>query len=189
MSKQKLPVTMWSTTLVVLGPINPVFQESHRKLSGHTPLEDFIDSVTGDGWLRFWNKFAEWKNIQMYTLCFYFRFSQGTPTWKEIHGLRLKHFLHTMPVCHSFLFFLNYKIKAKSKYFHFPWFSTTKSVIHIRSRYTNKATFYLKILEFQRMTNVLHTSTKVTKDFLFVVYELQKIVDNFTLHAWLNFGK
>lgn len=58
-----------------------------------------------------------------------------------------------------------------------------------RRQTQTRVCFYLKTLEFQRIMNVIQTSKKVTRGFLPVIFELQKIVNNFTLHVYVNFGK
>lgn len=58
-----------------------------------------------------------------------------------------------------------------------------------RRKYVNTGTFYLKTMEFQRMVNILQTFKEITQDFLPVVYELQKILDNYISHTYVNLGK
>lgn len=141
----------------------------------------------GDRWLRFYNKLAKWGNIHIYTLCFCFGFSQGTVQEKKI-------MLYAVPSqhtasCHSFYFF-NWKSQGKRQTFLFSLFYAAKSVIHMHSgHYTDTGGFHLKTVEFLQMMNVLQTCKEGTRRFSPVAEELQKIVDNFTTHAQVHFGK
>lgn len=87
---------MW-TILATLSSTNPLFQELHRKPSGKTLSGGFYwlsDRVMND--LGSITNLLSEENILVYTLCFYFKISQGTLTRKENQGLRLDQFLHNI---------------------------------------------------------------------------------------------
>lgn len=94
---QKNALTHHVDTLATLSSTNPSFQELHRKPSGKTLPGGFYwlsDRVINDlgSITNLWSR----ENIHICTLGFYFKFSQGTLTRKENHGLRLNQFLHNI---------------------------------------------------------------------------------------------
>lgn len=113
-------------TLATLGSTNPLFWELHRKPTGKTLPGGFY-------WLsdRVMNDLGSITNLpsgktHVYTLCVYFKFSRGTLTRKENHGLRLNQFLHNiMQVATAFIFLIK-KIMAKSKHVYFSHSYETK---------------------------------------------------------------
>lgn len=185
---KKLWVTMWSTTLATPSSTDPLFWESHRKSWGKTHRGGFhwlCDMAIDD-----LGSITNLPSGETYT---YIHFVSTLDSPRE-HVQEKKIMLYAVPSqhtasCHSFYFF-NWKSQGKRQTFLFSLFYAAKSVIHMHSgHYTDTGGFHLKTVEFPQMMNVLQTCKEGTRRFSPVAEELQKIVDNFTTHAQVHFGK